>query len=366
MDSNFAHQEVYIVDMGTAFTKFGVFGEEDPWDIIPTVFGYVYEFGGVEFYIGNRALRRVFLKLVWPMRNGEVVDWNAWEAFINLLFRYEMKIDPSKSVILFIEQYGSRMRDRIKKAEILFEIFNVSALYFSTQIMASLFFTKQISGLVIHSGESETYVAPIINGIPKADSIVRVNVTGADITKNLLYALTNRGYYIPERILPLVVKEIKERLCYVAINFADEVAKARSNPESVEDFYELPDGSVIKIGEERFMIPEIIFSLGNLAGAIKKSIDGLDEKTKKMLLSNIIVSGGNTMFRNFLERLKIALHESISPELKENIKINTHPERVLIPYYGAQILARTLVSRGKMLTREKWREEGINSVLRMF
>ena len=357
--------DICIVDLGTSFTKFGMFGDEDPWDIVPTVFGYAYRIDRAEFYIGVRALRRGFLKTIWPIKNGEVADWKAWEIFMKLLFRYEMKIDPSKSTILIVEQYGTRMNDRIKKAEILFETFNVSALYFSTQVTASLLATRQISGLVIHSGESETYVVPILNGVPISDNTVKINITGSDITKNIAFVLLNKGYYIPERLLLLIAKDIKEKFSYVALNFAEEVSEARTHPENFTVSYELPDGTTIKIGEERFMIPEILFSVGNFADAIERAILDIDRNSQKLLLSNIVVSGGNTMFRNFIERLRSELNKNIEPELREHIKIHSYSERMIMPYHGAQILSNILRTHGKLLTKERWKEEGINSVLRM-
>jgi actin len=105
-------------------------------------------------------------------------------------------------------------------------------------------------------------------------------------------------------------QDVKKNKCYVALDYDAEI-KAFENDKpkeaSYETSYELPDGQLVPLGNERFRCPEALFNpkmMGKDFPGVHKlihdTIQAVPEHWNKAeLYQNILLSGGSTMCRGF-------------------------------------------------------------------
>ncbi|GJR99571.1 actin-66-like protein isoform X1 [Tanacetum coccineum] len=307
-----------VLDNGSGTIKAGFAGDDAPRAVFPSIVGKARRTNGgdqEDYVVGDAAVHgREHMVLSHPIQHGIVRNWELMEKIWEHTFYYELT---------------------------MFETFNIPATYVAMQPVLTMYASDRTTGIVLDSGDGVSQTLPIYEGVLLKDAIQRVNLAGADITSYLTNILMERGYVFTGAAQRDIVRDMKEKFAYVALDYEKELGKANSEEKN----YELPDGQVITFGKERFRCTEILFqpSIIGLDGdgihdAIYNSIMMVkDGNIKREMFNYIVLSGGSTMFRGISDRLTMELCARAPSSMR--ITVVTPPERKYSVWIGGSILA---------------------------
>lgn len=397
-----ADQPSIVLDNGTGFVKVGFAGANFPTAAFQTAVGrpvlrsnaktkLAANIDGTttelkDIMLGDETLGvGHLLEMSYPISNGIIQNMDEmcllWDyAFFSKL---NQTADSLKSRRLMMSEPPSfSTRARTKIYETLFEKYQFDSVQSGVQGVLSLFSNGLDTGVAIECGEGVTHCTPIFEGysIPKGNR--RVDLGGRNITEFLIRLMQRRGYSFNKSSDFEVVRVIKEKFCYAAVDF-DLEKRLALETTTLEKAMTLPDGSTVMIGQERFEATEALFSphlidveSEGLSGQLWSSIQGCDIDLRATLYQTIVLSGGSTMFPGLPSRiekdmrqffLKHSAKGDVSRLARFKLRVEDPPRRKYMVFLGAAVMAKMTESTPEQwMTKAEWEESGESALRARF
>ncbi|KAJ5681572.1 Actin-like protein arp6 [Penicillium maclennaniae] len=256
--------------------------------------------------------------------------------------------------------------------------------------------------LVVDSGYSHTTVTPVYKGQALQRGVRRLDIGGKHLTNYLKEIVSMRQYNMVDETY--IMNEVKEAVCFISNDFKGDMErtwkgnrKLQTEEGVVVDFVlpnpnagkkgfmrphdpllhakkkkgaasglsaEVLSEDVLVLGNERFAVPELLFTPGDIgmkqAGIpdmIMESLSVLPAGLHVAFLANVLVVGGNAAIPGFMERLETELHQVASSDCVVRVRRATDPVRST--WLGGVRLANNREELGRVaITRQDYQEHG--------
>jgi actin len=367
-------EDAIVIDCGSGVCKAGIGGDDLPRTVFSAVVGRCKEKSLLigssskdnDAYIGDEAqLFRGLMSINYPIVHGLVKNWDDAELLWQQCF-YDLGMPPTEHPLLLTDAPSNPKVNRERTTQIAFEKFQTCDFFIAIQALLPLYALGRGTGVVLDTGDGVTHVVPIFEGYALTHAIQRIDIAGADLTEYLANLLTQRGYSFKTSFEREIVKDIKEKLSLVSIDYlseAEALMKDKELEKEYEEVYELPDGEKVLVGSEKFKCPEVLFQ-PNLIG---KEVQGIHELVwnsvlkcetdiRRELIGNVLLSGGTSMFEGLPERLTKEIMNLAPTSMR--VKVNAPPERKYTVWIGGSIMTSMSTFSDMWISKDDYEEFG--------
>lgn len=389
-------------------TSYGFIPQNSGSDVAMSDTGEPQEPAPVEnkMYIGQHgpSIWREGMHIGNPIKDGMINDFAPIHPLLDHVFREVMRVDPREHPVLVTEPAWNTAANRERMAEIMFEQFEVPAFYIANTGVLNAFAAGKGSALVIDVGQSTASVTPVVDGFVLRKGLVHSALPQL-VHAHARHTLTTQSHNHPPIELlshqlvaskmpvePGVIprftrrddrmskttdtlrlyyesREVEEWVQSVAgvldQGWNDQAASARPARQ-----YEFPTGFNTYFSAERFSVGELFFThtpqlvASNqhlprpMPGLITQSLAACDAEIRQLLMANVVLCGGGSLFAGFAERLNNELSRHYHQHVVKIHAPGNPTERRYGGWLGGSILASLGTFHQLWISKEEWQEHG--------
>lgn len=276
--------------------------------------------------------------------------------------------------------YGS---DRLGLAGLMFEGSGSPALFFVSRALATICGTGRVSGVLVDSGETATEVHAIFDGYILKRHSKKLDFSGAKVSglleAELCEKLEGRDPGLPglrpgsDRRLETLDRfhpNFEQFLTAQAIRGLKENSLVDLQAEE-KPALSLPDGSAVEfdclVDASRPLFERKIgdSTLADLPNALVALLNEVAIDSRKTLISNFVLTGGNSLLPRFQKNLENSLAENPSMHAKPKLNFPSKLiEKKMPGWLGASIMSSVEAFQNMWVSRFEYLENGENIILR--